>query len=122
MRDPLLQSYAREMRKHMPDSELRLWQHLRAKRIDGHKFRRQYQIGRFIVDFASVSARLIVEVDGDHHGNDRREALDADRTAWLEKEGWRVIRFWSSQLHSDMDGVVDAIREACHSPTLALPR
>ena len=97
----------------MPESEARLWQRLRGKQIDGFKFRRQYPIGRYIVDFASIKARLVVEIDGDHHGNDRREALDARRTEWLQSQGWRVIRFWSSELGRDMDGVVDSIREAC---------
>ncbi len=121
MRDPLLQDRAREMRKHLPDSEVRLWQQLRRKQIDGYKFRRQYQIGPFIADFASIQARLVVEIDGDQHGNDRQQMRDATRTDWLERHGWRVIRFWSSEL-ADMDAVEDAIREACQNPTLALPR
>jgi len=101
------------MRNHLPDSEKRLWQRLRAKQIGGYKFRRQYPIGKYIVDFASIKARLIVEIDGDHHGNDERERLDAVRTLALEQQGWRVIRFWSSQLMSELDWVVETIREAC---------
>src|SRR5579885_1278035 len=122
MRDPLLHDRAREMRKHLPESEMRLWEHLRRKQIGGFKFRRQYQIGQYIADFASIQARLVVEIDGDHHGNDHAETRDARRTEWLEAQGWRVIRFWSSHLIDDLEGVVDAIREACHNPALALPR
>ena len=101
------------MRNHMPDSEKRLWQRIRSKQIKGLKFRRQYPIGGYIADFASVQAHLVVEIDGDHHGNDRRQMLDAERSDWLEKHGWRVIRFWSSQVAEDLDEVVEAIRDAC---------
>ena len=108
----MLQINAREMRNAMPDCEKRLWQHLRGKRMEGFKFRRQYPIDRFIADFASIQARLVVEVDGDHHGNDHRARLDLERTAALEKGGWRVVRFWTHELQEDMDYVLDVIREA----------
>jgi len=94
-RDPIYQDRARELRSHMNDAERRLWSRLRAHRMDGRKFRRQHAIGSYIVDFVCLPSRLIIEVDGDSHGNDLREALDSKRTAYLEKLGFRVLRFWN---------------------------
>jgi very-short-patch-repair endonuclease len=80
-------------------------------------------IGPFIADFACLSGRLIVEVDGDQHGSDDQQAKDADRTAWLRRRGWTVLRFWTGELISEMDRVVDAIRETAGrlQPTGDLP-
>jgi len=100
------------MRSSMPECERRLWSKLRNRQVAGVKFRRQVPIGPFIADFACVEARLIVEVDGETHGNDEQEARDAARTAKLEREGWRVMRFWVNEVTTELDWVVDRIREA----------
>jgi len=92
----------------MADCEKRLWYTLRSRRFLGYKFRRQVPIGPFIADFACKSAHLIIEVDGDTHGNDVQEARDAARTRWLDAQGWRVMRFWASDL-ARMDDVTARI-------------
>jgi len=79
---------------------------LRAKRLQGWKFRRQYPIGPYIVDFACPAARLIVEADGSQHLN---SGHDARRDAWLDGQGWRVMRFWNSEILTNEEGVLSAI-------------
>src|SRR5438552_18453887 len=107
-RDPIYTARARELRANTTAAERRLWSRLRAKRIGGFKFRRQHAIGEYIADFVCLSARLVVEVDGATHGEDR-ETADDQRTAYLEKVGFRVIRFWNSDVFMSIDDVAHAI-------------
>jgi very-short-patch-repair endonuclease len=92
----------------MAESELRLWEALRSRRFEEAKFRRQVPIGPFIADFACKAARLVIEVDGDAHLDPWQEAHDARRNAWLVRNGWQVIRFWTSDL-ANMPAVLEAI-------------
>jgi very-short-patch-repair endonuclease len=96
----------------MTDAEWRLWSRLRAHQLDGYKFRRQYAIGQYIADFACRAEHLVIELDGGGHGEDRAESKDAQRTAWLEKCGYRVLRFWNFDVLTDTDWVVEVIRGA----------
>lgn len=100
---------ARDMRKAITDAEHRLWSVLRGRRLDGCKFRRQHPIGWFIVDFACVERRLIIEVDGAQHAEN---PADERRTRWLESQGWRVIRFWNDEVIENLDGVAERIMRA----------
>lgn len=97
---------ARALRLNQTDAEQRLWKLLRAKRLEGWKFRRQLPIGRYIVDFACPSARLIVEADGGQHNASARDAV---RDRWLASEGWRVIRFWNNDILTNEEGVLSAV-------------
>ncbi len=98
----------------MTDAERRLWYFLRAHRFKGMKFKRQTIIGRYIVDFASLNRRLIVEVDGGQHADSE---TDGRRTRWLEDQGFRVLRFWNNEVLSNTDGVLDAIMTASADPS-----
>ena len=100
---------ARALRRNMTEVEQRLWFLLRGRRLEACKFRRQHPIGPFIVDFACVRHRLILELDGGQHAEARAE-FDARRTAWLEAQEWKVMRFWNDQVYSTADEVVDTIR------------
>jgi very-short-patch-repair endonuclease len=100
---------ARALRVVMTDAERRLWSLLRDRRLDGYKFRRQRPIGPFIVDFACITHRLIVEADGGQHCDSED---DARRSAWLESHGWRVIRFWNNEILTNSEGVLIAIMRA----------
>ncbi|OCW57723.1 hypothetical protein AWJ14_02655 [Hoeflea olei] len=91
------------MRSGMTDAELKLWNELRAHRLMGLGFRRQMPIGGYIVDFACPEYKLIVEVDGSQHA--ANQSRDAQRTAFLEEQGWRVLRFWNDDILHDMDNV-----------------
>jgi very-short-patch-repair endonuclease len=96
----------------MTDAERRLWSRLRAHQLNGYKFRRQYPIGQYIADFARRAEHLVIELDGGGHGDDRAELADAKRTAWLEKCGYRVLRFWNSDVLAETDWVVGVIQTA----------
>ncbi|SRR5260370_15972437 len=97
---------ARELRENSTDAEHRRWSALRDRRLRGYRFRRQHPIGEFIVDFACTRHSLVVEADGDQHAENE---ADRRRTAWLEAEGWRVLRFWNNDALANTDGVVETI-------------
>ena len=101
--------FARDLRRTSSDAEIRLWAHLRARRLAGYKFRRQHPIGPFIVDFACTERRLIVEADGSQHSEN---AADERRTEWLTSQGWRVVRFWNNDILANTEGVLEAILAA----------
>jgi very-short-patch-repair endonuclease len=99
----------------MTEPERRLWHALRAKRLNGAKFRRQVVIDRYIADFACrIPSMLIVEVDGETHSG--RERQDAARTAFLEGQGYRVLRFTNDDVMSNLDGVLIMIASALTPP------
>jgi len=112
-------SKARELRKNPTDVEQSLWKHLRLHQIGGYKFRRQTPIGSYIVDFVCFENRLIIELDGGHHN--QQGNYDAQRTEWLERQGFRVMRFWNNWLLEDIEAVKLAIFEALKTETPPLP-
>ena len=105
-----LKPLARQMRRDPTPAEHALWQRVRNRRVGGAKFRRQYAIERFIVDFVCLEHRLIIEVDGDIH--EQQQEYDAVRQAFLEAQGFRVIRFTNAEVMRSPDGVVEIIGEA----------
>jgi very-short-patch-repair endonuclease len=110
---------AQQLRTSSTPGERRVWSILRAKRLAGLKFRRQHVVGNYIADFVCLPARLIIEVDGDTHGDDEAAVRDAKRTAEIEHCGYRVIRFWDHYVLNDTDGGVhDAILEALMASAL----
>jgi len=92
MTDPVV----KKLRQNSTEAEAKLWYQLRRKQVGGLRFRRQYRLGNYIVDFVCLPARLIIEVDGGQHAE--QVARDEARTAWLESQGFRVIRFWNSDV------------------------
>jgi len=101
---------AKELRRQMTPAEHRLWQRLRANRLDGFHFRRQQIIAGFIVDFYCHQADLIIEVDGPIHSD--QHAADEEREAILSSRELRVLRFTNAQVLQDLPSVLDTIREA----------
>jgi len=101
---------SRQLRNEPTPAELRLWSHLRLKNLDGARFRRQYPIEGYIVDFCCIRKRLIVEVDGSQHADNA--AYDERRTQILERQGFRVLRFWNGEVMQNIGGVVEAILAA----------
>ncbi len=109
---------ARKLRKDMPEAERRLWSRLRLKQLGGFRFRRQHTIGPFIADFACVEAMLVVELDGAQHGRHNAPARDAARDAFIEGQGYLVLRFWNEAVTRRMDDVLNEIhRVACERAT-----
>ena len=101
---------ARELRQEMSRTEWRLWDRLRGRQLLDHKFRRQVPLGPYFADFACLEARLVVEVDGEHHSD--QLVYDARRDKWLGEMGFRVLRFWVSEVDENLEGVIAGIAEA----------
>ena len=99
------------MRRALTDAELKLWNELRAHRLMGLGFRRQFPVAGFIVDFACPDKKLIVEVDGSQHAESDAADVDAARTKRLEQDGWTVLRFWSTQIRKDLPYCLAIIEE-----------
>jgi 5-methyltetrahydrofolate--homocysteine methyltransferase len=114
-RDSDFQERARDLRHNLTNGEQLLWSRLRAHRMDGRKFRRQHVIGSYIVDFVCLKARLVVEVDGDSHFEDGREAADAVRDARLASQGFKVLRFGNQDVLTNIGGVAEAISDELES-------
>lgn len=110
---------ARELRKHLTEAERRLWQKLQRRQLAGTKFRRQQPIGAFIVDFVCFECRVIVEVDGGQHAEEI--AYDAQRTWWLEAQGYRVLRFWNNEVLAHTEAVTQAILDCIERRTSIPP-
>ena len=98
---------AKNLRKRMTHPEHILWRILRAKRFAAYKFRRQHPIEHFIVDFASCSHRLIIEIDGPYH--DGRNAYDDDRSQFLQNKGFTILRFTNDDVYEHLDKVKSTI-------------
>lgn len=109
---------ARELRRNRTPAEASLWAVLRNRGLDGYKFRQQQRFGPFYCDFICHDRRLVVEIDGDTHFGGAAAASDARRDAYIEREGYRVIRFTNDEVMTNLDGVAHAIRFAL---TLTLP-
>jgi very-short-patch-repair endonuclease len=100
----------------MTEAELVLWTFLRRRALSGAKFRRHHPVGPYIADFACVSAKVIVEVDGATHWTPEQLAHDSRRTAFLQSQGWRVLRVTNTDLFTNMDGVWRAIADLIPPP------
>ena len=109
MRDGQKRDVARALRRTGTDAERAMWRLLRDRRLEGVKFRRQVPIGPFVADFASITCRLVVELDGGQHAG---SASDARRDAYLIAEGWRVLRFWNNDVMQNRVGVLESIAQA----------
>lgn len=105
---------AQEMRKNPTDAEKKLWAALSDKKLNDKKFRRQHAIGNYIVDFVCTGANLIIELDGGQHGE--QADYDAARTAYLESQHYRVLRFWNNEVMQNLEGVLTVIAEALVHP------
>jgi very-short-patch-repair endonuclease len=108
----LLTKRARELRSAMTDAERVLWRVLRSRQF-GVRFRRQAPIGAYIVDFACLERKLVIEVDGGQHAESER---DRDRDLWLQDRGFRVLRFWNHEVLTNAAGVASVILEALQGP------
>ena len=98
---------AKALRQRMTDAVRVLWRHLRNRELGGWKFKRQYPVGPFIVDFICVEKNVVIEVDGGQHAEN--EELDTQRSAYLNKMGYRVLRFWNNQVLQETEAVLEVI-------------
>lgn len=116
MREGHKQTFARHLRKNMTDAEGAMWHVLRNRSLAGCKFRRQHPIGRYIVDFACIERRLVVELDGGQHADC---AADGERTSIIEASGYRVLRFWNNDALTAPDAVLPVIFAALEQDSLS---
>ena len=100
---------AKRLRKNATHVETLLWNQLRARQIEGAKFRRQQPIGGYIVDFVSFEKKLIVELDGGQHASSPEK--DQERDHWLSRSGFKVLRFWNNDVLQNLPGVLETIRK-----------
>ena len=88
-----------------------MWRHLRSRQLNGVKFRRQQPLGEYVLDFMSFEKNLVIEVDGGQHAEDQQS--DGQRDQWLNKQGFKVLRFWNNDVLGNIEGVVEEIRKHC---------
>ena len=105
---------ANKLRANTTPHERILWRALKELPVDGTHFRRQAPIGRYVVDFFCPAKHLIIELDGGHHNDDENAKRDHQRQLWLEQEGYRVIRFWNSEISRDLTAVLERIYVELH--------
>jgi very-short-patch-repair endonuclease len=110
--NPILLKHARALRRAGTDAETKLWYYLRDRRLFGVRFRRQKIIGPRIVDFYCAEASLVIEVDGGGHADPLQAERDVSRTEELERRGLRVLRFWNTEVLSNIEGVLITIAQA----------
>ena len=108
-----LTGVARSLRKQSTDTEQYLWRHLRDRQLEGFKFRRQQPVGRYVVDFVNLEKKVVIELDGGQHAVDPSDKM---RDEWLRGEGYEVLRFWDNQVFSNLEGVLEKIRDALLTP------
>ena len=107
MREGILQTRARSLRRNATDAERRLWHYLRRRQIEGFRFRRQVPIGGYIADFACLEAKLVIEVDGGQHQEMRRR--DAERDRRIAACGYKLLRFWDNDVLRETESVLEQI-------------
>ncbi|MDF3808712.1 endonuclease domain-containing protein, partial [Rhodopseudomonas sp. BAL398] len=112
---------AKQLRQAMTPAETLLWRYLKAHRIDGLGFRRQMPIKNFIVDFVCLAAKLIVELDGESHNFESQLQADDVRDAFFASEGFAVLRFTNDQVMSDLEGVIEVVRQTARARIRSLP-
>nr|WP_216325001.1 endonuclease domain-containing protein [Deinococcus aestuarii] len=100
---------ARALRERQTPEEQMLWRVLRNRFLT-FKFRRQQPVGPYIVDFVCYEAHLVIELDGSQHAEEGARAYDLVRTQFLEAGGFKVLRFWNNEVHSNLEGVVQVIQ------------
>ena len=106
-----LKSFRSSLRNRSTSAEAELWEELKSKKLEGRKFRRQYSIGSYIVDFCCPSERLIIELDGDPHGESQKIEKDEIRDNYLEGLGFIVLRFENRFVFQEPEYIKSEIRK-----------
>jgi very-short-patch-repair endonuclease len=108
---PKLAHYAKRLRKNSTKAEALLWSRLRARQIQGIKFRRQQPVESYIVDFVCFEKRIVIELDGGQHAINKEK--DNKRDRFLTENGFKVLRFWDNEVFDNLEGVLEVIRNKC---------
>ena len=105
MKNQRLVPNSKNLRTNLTDAEQKIWRHIRQRQLNNLKFRRQQIIGNYIVDFICFEKKLIIEIDGGQHTDEN----DRKRTNFLEKEGYKILRFWNNDVLNNIEGVLEKI-------------
>lgn len=105
---------AKKLRKNSTPQEIILWSRLKNRRFQDLKFRRQYPLGKYIVDFLCLEKRIIIELDGWQHKEENQERYDKKRNKFLKSLNYKVIRFWNNEVNDNLDGVLLKIEEVAN--------
>ncbi|MBO6087080.1 DUF2817 domain-containing protein [bacterium] len=106
---------ARNLRNNMTKQEVILWQYLKERQILGVKFRRQAVIGRYICDFVSFEKKIVIEIDGGQHNFGEQEQKDKYRDNFLKSQGFKILRFWNTDIDKNISGVIETIKNTINS-------
>ncbi|MDZ7968553.1 MAG: endonuclease domain-containing protein [Nostoc sp. DedSLP03] len=101
----------RSLRNNMPSAEKIVWERLKNRQIDGCKFRRQYSIDVFVVDFYCPELKLAIEIDGDSHFQEGAQVYDYERQCFLESKGTYFLRFTNQQVYQELEGAIAMIAQ-----------
>ena len=99
------------LRNNMPPAEQLIWAKLKGKQVKNCKFRRQYSVGAFVIDFYTVEIKLAIEIDGDSHFGDGAEVADRERQSFIESSGIRFLRFTNRQVYEELDGIIETVSQ-----------
>ena len=110
-------AFRKELRNSMTSAEVVLWQMLKGKQIEGFKFRRQFGIGPFVVDFYCPTLRLVIELDGAYHFSEEMESYDEQRSLYLARNDIKVLRFENRIVFEEPWRILDAIRDVIKERT-----
>ena len=113
---PLVQP-SRHLRKRETPQERKLWRLLRARNLEGLKFRRQYVIEPYIVDFCCPEKNLVIELDGGHHNHPDQKMKDNERDQYLKQKGFHIVRIWNSALEKDSRKILEYLYQILSSPS-----
>ena len=94
----------------MTPQEKKLWYVIRNRQFFGYRFRRQFPIGNYIVDFICREKKIIIEIDGGQHNEPKNIEYDNKRTEYLKSEGFQVVRFWNNEIDTNMFGVYEKLK------------
>lgn len=108
---------AKIMRRRPTDAENLLWEHLRAKRFLGLKFKRQEPIGNYIADFICYEKKIVIELDGGQHARKRVALEDRKRDEWMKSQGFKILRIWNHEVLRNLEEVLEIIADECESPS-----
>ena len=108
---------SRTLRKKQTPWEHKLWQYLRANRLEGVQFKRQVRLGNYIVDLYCASKKLVIELDGGQHSEQDTAKRDKEKEQYLRNQGYTVLRFWNNEIDQNFDGVLEEIRNKIVNPS-----
>jgi very-short-patch-repair endonuclease len=104
-----LQTRRQTLRSQMPPAEVLLWQQIHGKQLLGYKFRRQYSVGRYVLDFYCPALRLGIELDGDSHFQEGAAQRDQERDSYISSFGIRLVRFLNTDVFENMEGLLEVL-------------